>query len=74
VANLKVIISQVLTDSKDLDLMSWNCLPVQCPLNRHRSILADGELPPTIRGPVYGVRHLAVAAPIRISRTEFFQS
>ena len=54
--------------------MGGHGLPVQGALYRHRPVLADGELTTPVRGPVYGVRHLAVAAPIRIRGAEFFQS
>ncbi len=54
--------------------MGGDGLPVQGPLYRHRPVLADGELTTPVRGPVYGVRHLAVAAPVRIRGAEFLQS
>ena len=62
-----------LTYSEYLDLVCWDGLPVQRPLYRHRTVLADSELPSPVRGPVYGIRHLAVAAPIRVCGAEFFQ-
>ena len=54
--------------------MRGHRLPVQRALYRHSSVLADGELAPAVRGPVYGVRHLAVAAAVGIRRPEFLQS
>lgn len=54
--------------------MPGRLLPVQLPLNGNRALLADAELPTPIRHPVDGVRHLALAALVRVRGFECLQA
>ena len=54
--------------------MPGGLLPVEAPLNGHRAIFVDGELPLTIGTPIDRVEHLALAALIRICGRERLQA
>lgn len=54
--------------------MSGRLLPVQLPLNGNRALLADAELSAPVRHPVDGVRHLTLAALVRVRGFERLQA